>query len=607
MVKKEVKTVKKEKIKPSVKPEIKIEKKAEQNVQNPPKVFSKEQLWHSTSHIMADAVKRIWPDVKLAIGPAIEEGFYYDFDKKTPFTEDDLVKIENEMRKIIDENLKFLHSEKDKKEAEKLLKGEPYKLELMNELKDKKVSFYQHGNFIDMCAGPHVDYSKRIKAVKLLKAATAYWRGDSSRPQLQRIYGISFATKPEMESFMKMREEAEKRDHRKIGREDKLFMTHELSLAGSPFFLPKGTIIYNELLKFIREEYARKGYKEVITPLIYKKKLWETSGHWEHYHDGMFTMKINDQEYSLKPMNCPSHCLIYQNDMKSYRDLPLRIADFACLHRNELGGVLGGLTRVTKFSQDDAHIFCAEEQVMSEMSDLLSFITEVYGIFKFEYKANLSTRPEKFMGEKKQWDRAEKSLKEALEKNHIVYDIKEGDGAFYGPKIDFEIKDAIGRSWQLATIQLDFQMPQRFELSYEGADGKKHTPVMIHRAILGSLERFMGVIIESYAGKFPLWLSPVQVKVLSMGDDNAKYTQKIVEVLAKAGIRVEADYKAETIQNKVRIAQLEKVPYMLVIGKKEEEAGTISVRTREGKVQYGVKIDAFVKQIVEEIEKKVSN
>ena len=594
--------------KKETKKEVKTETKSEAKAQNAPKVISKEALWHSTSHVMADAVKRLFPDVKLAIGPAIEEGFYYDFDKKTPFTEDDLRRIEKEMQKIIDENLKFLCVMKDRKEAEKILAKEPYKLEMLKDLPDKKISFFEHGKFSDMCIGPHIDYTKRIKAFKLLKTATAYWKGDSSKPQLHRIYGISFQNKQELEEYVKQKEEAEKRDHRKIGREDKLYMTHEWSLPGSPFFLPKGTIIYQELLKFIREEYHARGYKEVITPLLYKRKLWETSGHWEHFKENMFVMKIDDSEYSLKPMNCPSHCLMYLNDMKSYRDLPLRIADFAPLHRNELAGVLGGLTRVTKFSQDDAHIFCSEDQINDEMNHLLEFVNNVYSkIFKFEYKANLSTRPEKFMGEKKTWDAAEKALKSALEKNHIKYEIKAGEGAFYGPKIDFEIKDAIGRSWQLATVQLDYQMPQRFGLSYEGADGKRHTPVMIHRAILGSIERFIGVMIENYSGKFPTWLSPVQVKILNLTDDNIKYAEKISKMLRDKGIRVEEDFKAETIQNKIRNAQLEKIPYTLVIGKKEEDAGTVAVRTRDGKVKYGVKAEDFLRQILEEIEKKTIN
>ncbi|MFA5175823.1 MAG: threonine--tRNA ligase [Candidatus Nanoarchaeia archaeon] len=565
-----------------------------------------EMIRHSLSHILAQAVKELYPKVKFGIGPAIENGFYYDFDN-LELTEQDLKKIEDKMKEIIKKNIKIEHKLLSRDEAKKILKEQKYKLELLNALEDKKISFYEQGNFIDMCIGPHVESTGKIntKAFKLTHIADAYWKGSSENQMLKRIYGIAFESEKDLNNYLKQLEEAEKRDHRKIGREQELFMTHELALPGSPFFLAKGAIIYNELMKFIREEYKKRDYKEVITPLLYKKKLWETSGHWEHYKDDMFCMKIGNEEYSLKPMNCPSHCLIYKNRIRSYRDLPLRIADFACLHRNELGGVLGGLTRVTKFSQDDAHIFCTEEQIMSEIEELLEFVKYIYKIFKMEYTANLSTRPEKFMGEKSQWDKAEKALKEALEKNKIKYQIKNGEGAFYGPKIDFDLKDVLGRNWQLPTIQLDFQMPGRFELAYEGSDGKKHTPVMIHRAILGSLERFIGVIIEHYAGKFPLWLSPVQIKVLSLSQNNMKTTEKITLELKDKGFRVESDIRDCTVQAKIRDAELERINYVIVIGDKEEQNKTLAIRPRGDKPKFGVKIEDFVKQLENEIKEKI--
>jgi len=569
------------------------------------KAEEKKAFWHSTSHILADAVKRLWPEVKLGIGPAIDEGFYYDFGKKEPFTPSDLEKIEKEMQKIIKENSKFEHVFLKRKEAEKQLKEEPYKLELLKEISGEKISFYKHGSFIDLCAGPLIKSTGEIKAVKLLSTASAYWRGDSKKPILHRIYGISFASQKELDDFLKMREEAEKRDHRKLGKEIGIFMISDYSLAGCPILLPKGTIIYNELMSFLRQEYKKRGYQEVITPQVFKKELWETSGHWQHYKDYMFSFKINEHDYSLKPMNCPSNILVYKNGMRSYKDLPLRIADFGVLHRNELGGVLGGLTRVVKLCQDDAHIFVMPEQIEDEITEIFNFVKYVYDkVFKFDYSVRLSTRPKAFMGDKALWDKAEKDLANALKKSKIDYSVQEGEGAFYGPKIDLIVKDSLNREWQLATIQLDFQLPLKFNATYEGKDGQKHICVMIHRAILGSLERFIGLLIEHYAGSFPTWLAPVQAKLLNLTDDNLKYAQKVEQKLKEAGIRVETNFASATMQSKIRDAQLEKVPYTLVVGSKEEKAGTVAVRTLDGKVKYGVKTEDFIKSVLKEIEDK---
>jgi len=562
-------------------------------------------FWHATSHIMADAVKRLRPGVKLAIGPSIDSGFYYDFDT-SPFNSEDLEKIEKEMNQIIRQNLEFKHVYLKRNEAEKLLKDQPYKLELLSEIKGEKISFYQHNEFMDLCSGPLIKNSSEIKAIKLLNTAGAYWRGDSSKPMLQRIYGISFRSEKELDEFLRLKEESEKRDHRKLGKELGIFMISEYSLAGCPILLPKGTVIYNELMSFLRQEYKKRGYQEVLTPQVFKKEMWETSGHWQHYKDYMFTFKINDRDYSLKPMNCPSNIFVYKNEMRSYKDLPLRIADFGVLHRNELGGVLGGMTRVVKFSQDDAHIFVAPEQIEDEIIEIFDFVKYVYDkVFKFNYKVKLSTRPKDFMGDKKLWDQAEKDLSSALKKAKIDFEIQEGEGAFYGPKIDIIVEDSLKRDWQLATIQLDFQLPLKFDVNYEGKDNQKHKVVMIHRAILGSLERFMGLLIEHYAGAFPTWLAPVQVKLLNLTDDNLKYAKKIEEKLKEAGLRVETDYASTTVQSKIRdAAKIERVPYILVVGGKEEVAGTVAVRTRDGKVKYGVKTEDFIKEICTEISDK---
>jgi threonyl-tRNA synthetase len=569
------------------------------------KEFNLDVFRHSTAHLFAHAVAELYPNAKPTIGPSVEEGFYYDF-ADLPITPADFPKIEKKMQEIAAKNYKFEKSELSPAEAKKMFKNNKFKLEMIDEFlkAGDKLTAYKDGDFIDLCKGPHVASTGEIKAFKLTKLAGAYWRGNAENEQLTRVYGISFPTEKELRQYLVLLAEAEKRDHRKIGKERELFMIHELALPGSPFFLPAGTIVYDELLNFIRAEYKKRGYQEVITPLLYKKKLWETSGHWEHYKDSMFTMKLGNEEYSLKPMNCPSHCLIYQNKTISYKELPLRIADFAPLHRNELAGVLGGLTRVTKMSQDDAHIFCMPEQVNEEITNLLEFAKMIYTTFKFEFAAKVSTRPEKFLGEKKQWDSAESALKSALEKNKIKFEIDAGAGAFYGPKIDFFVKDALGRLWQLSTIQLDFQMPQRFGLTYEGQDNTKHTPVMIHRAILGSLERFIGVLIENYAGRFPLWLSPEQARILTVSDKSDKWAEEVEKKLKDAGLRVGFERKPETIGKKIRDAQLAQVNYILVIGEKEQANKTVNVRPRSGEVLGELKVEKLLEKLLKEIAEK---
>lgn len=560
----------------------------------------KSVFWHSAAHVMAQAVTRLFPYAKLTTGPVFEGGFYYDIDHE-PFKPEDMEKIENEMTKIVAEKLEITRKVLSKAEALRLFKDNSYKVEIIKE--DVKtgdnITAYQQGDFIDLCHGPHVPNTGCIKAFKLTKISGAYWRGDVKNKQLQRLYGIAFPAKKQMDDHFTLLHEAEKRDHRKIGKELELFMFHDWS-PGSVFFLPKGTIIYNELLKFIREEYVKRGYKEVITPQLFNKQLWELSGHWQHFKENMFMLDVDEDEFALKPMNCPSHVLIFKSRIRSYRELPLRIADFCVLHRNELRGVLGGLTRVRKMSQDDAHIFCTQEQMHSEILQLLEFVRFVYvDTFKFEFKAKLSTKPEKFMGDQQLWVLAEKALEDALKASKLKYEVKPGEGAFYGPKIDFDVRDSIGRDWQLATIQLDFQMPLRMEAEYEGQDGKRHPAVMIHRAILGSLERFIGVLTEHYAGKFPLWLSPVQVRILTVADRFNDYAYKLRQGYFDAGIRVEVDDKAESIPYKVREAELDKVNYILVVGEKEVAANTVTVR--KGKEQFTVDADKFMKQVLEEI------
>ncbi len=562
---------------------------------------------HSSAHLMAQAVLRVFPEAKLGIGPVVSEGFYYDIDHP-PFKQEDLDKIEAEMKKIVKEDLPIRREELSFDDALKLFKDNKYKLELIKGLNvgddesySDVISVYRQGEFVDLCRGPHIPRTGLIKGFKIMKLAGAYWRGDSKNKQLQRLYGISFPDKKQLNKHLALLEEAEKRDHRKIGREQNWYFFNEVS-PGSAFFHPKGTIIYNELLDFLRAEYKKRGYHEVITPLLYDKSLWETSGHWEHYRDNMFLLGIDEREFSLKPMNCPSHLILFKNITRSYRDLPLRIADFAPLHRNELKGVLGGLTRVRRFSQDDAHIFCSDEQLEQEIFDLLDFAEFIYrDVFGFEYFIKLSTRPQKAMGAPLLWEKAERALKFALDKKGMRYEVKEGEGAFYGPKIDFDIKDALGRDWQCATIQLDFQMPERFNATFEGEDGSKHFPIMIHRALLGSLERFIGVLVEHYAGKLPLWLNPVQVKVLTVTDKQNVYADRVCEALEDRGVRVERDFKADTMGKKIRNAQLERVNYIVVLGEREAEGESVNVRTRDGVVHGELKLDSFVDQVVREI------
>ncbi len=559
---------------------------------------------HSTSHLLAQAVLELFPDAKLTIGPAVEEGFYYDIDIDKPFTPEDLENIERKMREIVLKDYKVERLELTKKEAMKLFGTNEYKLELIDEMKEGEISAYQQGNFIDLCKGPHIPSTGLIKAFKLTKIAGAYWRGNIRNKQLQRIYGISFPSQEMLDNYLKMLEEAEKRDHRKIGKELDWFNFFEES-PGAPFFYPKGTIIYNELVNFIRNEYKKRGYQEVITPLLYDKSLWITSGHWEHFRENMFTLKVEGKDYALKPMNCPSHILIYKSKSRSYKELPLRIADFASLHRNELSGVLAGLTRVRKMSQDDAHIFVAPEQLEEEIFRVLDFTNFIYKeTFDFEYRIELSTRPDKFMGKLEQWNKAEEALKSALESKGIKYDISPGQGAFYGPKIDLHIKDALGRSWQLTTIQLDFQLPDRFDATYVAQDGKKHRVVMIHRALLGSIERFIGILVEHYAGKLPLWLSPVQVKILTVADRFMEFAQKIKEQYEQADVRIELDDRAESISYKVREAELEKVNYVIVIGQKEVDNNMLTIRWRDEKDPrdtFTMKTEEFLKKCLDEI------
>jgi len=567
----------------------------------------KEVFWHSSAHLLAQAVQRLYPEAKPTIGPAIEEGFYYDFADVPAFTPEDLARIEAEMGKIVAESQPSHRVELSKKEAHKLFAGNKFKLEMIDEIKDGEHSVYYSGDkWFDLCRGPHLASTGQIAAFKLTKASSSYWRADSAKDSLQRIYGVSYPDKKMLGAYLTLLEEAEKRDHRKIGVQHGLFMFHEWS-PGSPFVLPKGTIIYNELLALLRSEYIRRGYREVVTPQLFNKALWEQSGHWEYYKENMFVLPVDDTEFSLKPMNCPSHMLIYNNSAHSYRDLPLRIADFCMLHRNELKGVLSGMTRVRKFSQDDSHIFCTPEQIGSEIDAMLDFVKFIYvDTFKFSFKAKLSTRPEKYMGEIAQWDAAEKALEDALKKNGIEYTINAGDGAFYGPKIDFDVKDALGRAWQLATIQVDYQMPQRFKCEYEGADGTKHTCVVLHRAIIGSFERFLGVLTENYSGKFPVWLSPVQVTLLAVSDQYNQAAESLATKMRASGIRAEANCKQETIGAKIRDAQLEHIPYMLVIGQKEKDSGKLAVRTRDGKVENDVPINLFISRVNDEIKSRSS-
>ena len=561
---------------------------------------------HTTSHIMAQAIKRLYPQAKLAIGPSIADGFYYDIDIEGGFTPEDLEKIEGEMKKIIKEALPLKRFTKPREEAIAFMKErqEPYKVELIEDLPEgAEISFYEQGEFVDLCAGPHLMSTKPVKAFKLTSLAGAYWRGNEHNKMLTRIYGTAFAKKSDLDDYLTMMEEAKKRDHRKLGKELGLFMMNDAG-PGFPFFLPKGMILKNALLDYWHELHKRNGYQEISTPVILNRSLWETSGHWDHYKDNMYTTVIDEQDYAIKPMNCPGGVLVYQSEPRSYRDLPLRLGELGLVHRHEKSGQLHGLMRVRCFTQDDAHIFMTPDQIRSEIKGVARLIDEVYSLFGFKYHVELSTRPEDSMGSDEDWEMATDALRGALDDLGLDYAVNEGDGAFYGPKIDFHLQDSIGRTWQCGTIQLDFQLPLRFNLEYTGADGEKHRPIMIHRVAFGSIERFIGILIEHFAGAFPTWLAPVQVKVLPISEKFLDYGEKVKKALDDAGIRAELDVRSEKIGYKIREAQNQKIPYMLVVGAKEEELGVVAVRTRLGGDQGQKSLTDFVEMIKTEIAEK---
>ena len=563
---------------------------------------------HTASHIMAQAIKRLYPDAKLAIGPSIADGFYYDIDRETPLTQEDLEKIEAEMKKIVKEALPIEQFTKPRAEAIAYFqeKEEPYKVELIEDLpEDAVISFYSQGEFTDLCAGPHLMTTKPVKAFKLTSLAGAYWRGSEKNKMLQRIYGTAFPKKAELDEYLTMLEEAKKRDHRRLGKELGLFMVRDEG-PGFPFFLPKGMVLKNTLLDYWREIHNKAGYVEIATPIMLSRHLWETSGHWDHYKENMYTTVIDEEDFAIKPMNCPGGILVYQSEPRSYRDLPLRMGELGLVQRHEKSGQLHGLMRVRCFTQDDAHIFMMPEQIREEIKGVAKLIDEVYSLFGFKYHVELSTRPEDSMGSDEDWEMATDALRGALDDLGLPYVVNEGDGAFYGPKIDFHLEDSIGRTWQCGTIQLDFQLPLRFELEYTGADGEKHRPIMIHRVAFGSIERFIGILIEHFAGAFPTWLAPVQVKVLPISDKYMDYAENVLAQLKDAGIRAELDSRAEKIGYKIREAQMQKVPYMLVVGAKEEESGLVSVRSRfEG--DEGQKSTAeFIAALKEEIAQKIA-
>lgn len=565
----------------------------------------KEIYYHSTSHIMAQAVKELFPQAKLAIGPAIKDGFYYDFDLDRPFTPEDMVVIEKKMEEIIDRNLPLKKIEVSREEANKLFeeRKEDYKVELLRDLQDDMVTLYQQGDYIDLCRGPHIASTGKIKVFKLLSIAGAYWRGNEKNKMLQRIYGISFDKKSELDNYLRLIEEAKKRDHRKLGKELELFSMHDEGV-GFPFFHPKGMVLRNILEDYWKEEHCKSGYTEVKTPIILNKSLWMKSGHWDHYKENMYFTKIDEEDYAIKPMNCPGGILIYKCTLHSYRDLPLRMGELGLVHRHELSGVLHGLFRVRCFTQDDAHIFMTPEQIKDEIKGVIDLTDRIYKTFGFSYHVELSTKPENAMGSDEIWEMATNSLEEALIDKKINYVVNEGNGAFYGPKIDFHLKDCIGRSWQCGTIQLDFIMPEKFDLFFINKEGDKEKPVMLHRTILGSMERFIGILIENFAGAFPLWLAPVQVKLLPIADRHIKYGKDIIKKLTKYNIRVELDEVNDKIGAKIRKTELEKIPYMLIFGDKELEEGLVSVRKR-GKGDLGrIKIAKFVENVLKEIKDK---
>ena len=563
---------------------------------------------HTASHIMAQAIKRLYPETKLAIGPSIKDGFYYDVDRETPFTSEDLEKIEAEMKKIVKEALPLERFTMTREEAIKFMqeKEEPYKVQLIEDLpEDAELSFYRQGEFVDLCAGPHLMNTKTVKAFKLTSLAGAYWRGNEKNKMLTRIYGTAFTKKADLEEYLARIEEAKKRDHRKIGKELGIFMMREEG-PGFPFFLPKGMVLKNTLLDYWREIHNKAGYQEISTPIMLNRQLWETSGHWDHYKENMYTTVIDDQDFAIKPMNCPGGVLVYESEPRSYRDLPLRMGELGLVHRHEKSGQLHGLMRVRCFTQDDAHIFMTPEQIRDEIKNVAGLINQVYSLFGFKYHVELSTRPEDSMGSDEDWELATNSLQGALDDLGLDYVINEGDGAFYGPKIDFHLVDAIGRTWQCGTIQLDFQLPQRFELEYIGADGEKHRPIMIHRVCFGSIERFIGILIEHFAGAFPTWLAPVQVKVLPISEKYEEYAKSVKAALDAADIRAEIDLRSEKIGYKIREAQGQKIPYMLVVGQKEQADGTVSVRSRFKGDEGAEDLNVFIANIKAEIAGRVN-
>ncbi|HZK34763.1 MAG TPA: threonine--tRNA ligase [Bacillota bacterium] len=566
----------------------------------------KEAFWHTSSHILAQAVRRLFPEAKLAIGPAIDNGFYYDFDVDEPFSTEDLEKIENEMARIVKENYRLERFELSREEAIKLMEqqGESYKVELIEDLpEDSVISFYKQDDFTDLCAGPHIISTGGVKAIKLLSVAGAYWRGSEKNKMLQRIYGVSYPKKSQLDQYLERLEEAKKRDHRKLGKDLDLFSMLEEG-PGFPFFHSKGMVLRNELEGFWRKEHTKAGYQEIKSPILLNRDLWIRSGHWDHYKENMYLSKIDDSDYAIKPMNCPGSMLIYKRKIYSYRDLPLRMGELGLVHRHELSGALHGLMRVRSFTQDDAHIFMLPEQIKDEVVGVIELVDHFYKVFGFKYHVELSTKPDEAMGSDEDWDRAINALKEALVHKDIDYVINEGDGAFYGPKIDFHLEDSIGRTWQCGTIQLDFQMPDRFDLTYIGSDGERHRPVMVHRVVFGSIERFIAILIEHYAGAFPAWLAPVQVKLLSITDRSNEFINEITDLFNESSIRTESDLRNEKIGFKIREAQMEKVPYMLIIGDKEVESGSVSVRSRSEGSLGPMKLEEFKEHLLKEINER---
>ncbi|NLD17403.1 MAG: threonine--tRNA ligase [Tissierellia bacterium] len=564
----------------------------------------KEIFWHTSSHILAHAVKNLYPDAKFAIGPAIGDGFYYDIDVEHRFVPEDLEKIEAEALRLAKENLEVKRSVVSKEEALETFKDEPYKIELINELPEgEEISLYKTGDFVDLCRGPHLENTKKIKALKLLSIAGAYWRGDEKNKMLQRIYGISFEKQKDLEEFIQMREEAEKRDHRKLGRELDLFSFHEEG-PGFPFFHPKGMVLRNTVMQWWRGVLEENGYGEILTPIILNEALWHQSGHWDHYKENMYFTNIDEGAYAVKPMNCPGSILVYGSKQHSYRDLPIRLSEYGLVHRHELSGALHGLFRVRAFTQDDAHIYCLPSQITDEVFKMIDLADYLYSTFGFKYSIELSTRPEDFMGDIESWNLAEESLEAALIEKGLPYKINAGDGAFYGPKIDFQLEDAIGRTWQCGTIQLDFQLPKNFELSYINEKGEKETPIMLHRALLGSLERFLGILVEHFAGKFPIWLAPVQVKVVPVSEKFGDYAKEVADKFIAEGFRVEVDNRDEKLGKKIRDGQMEKVPYVLVVGEKEMNDKTVSVRVRDGEDQGAKSVEDVIAEFKKEVKEK---